>query len=63
MCDGCSRHRVDRLPGCPELHLVHHLGVTDRYGSTTESGTYPPQLGDDLIFDRNLAPKAAFTGL
>ena len=34
-------------------------GVTDRYGSTT----YPPQLGDDLIFDRNLAPKAAFTAL
>ncbi|GAB2584840.1 beta-xylanase [Paractinoplanes abujensis] len=38
-------------------------GVTDRYGSTTESGTYPPQVGDDLIFDRNLAPKAAFTAL
>ncbi|AEV84736.1 glycosyl hydrolase [Actinoplanes sp. SE50] len=38
-------------------------GVSDRYGSTTESGTYPPQLGDDLIFDRNLAPKAAFTAL
>ncbi|GIE78568.1 beta-xylanase [Actinoplanes philippinensis] len=38
-------------------------GVTDRYGSTTESGTYPPRLGDDLIFDRDLAPKAAFTAL
>ncbi|MFF0379329.1 endo-1,4-beta-xylanase [Actinoplanes missouriensis] len=38
-------------------------GVTDRYGSTTESDTYPPQPGDDLLFDRNLAPKAAFTAL
>jgi endo-1,4-beta-xylanase len=38
-------------------------GVTDRYGSTTEAHTYPPELGNDLIWDSNLKPKPAYSTL
>jgi endo-1,4-beta-xylanase len=38
-------------------------GVTDKYGSTTEINTYPPQLGDDLIWGSQLQPKLALQSL
>ena len=34
-------------------------GITDKYGSTTDTGVYPLSYGDDLLWDTNLQPKAA----
>lgn len=35
-------------------------GITDRYGSTTQSHTYPLALGNDLMWDESDTPKAAY---
>ncbi len=38
-------------------------GITDKYGSTTESQAYPLSLGDDLLWDETLKPKPAYRRL
>jgi endo-1,4-beta-xylanase len=38
-------------------------GISDKYGSTTSDHTYPPEYGNDLVWDSNFQPKAAFTAL
>jgi endo-1,4-beta-xylanase len=38
-------------------------GITDKYGSTTNDHEYPLNLGNDLLWDANLQPKAAYTAL
>jgi endo-1,4-beta-xylanase len=38
-------------------------GITDLYGSTTEPHTYPPQYGDDLLWDTSFQPKPALGAL
>jgi endo-1,4-beta-xylanase len=35
-------------------------GITDLYGSTTQTHAYPLQLGDDLLWDENFSAKPAF---
>ncbi len=34
-------------------------GISDKYGSTTSIRTYPPEFGDDLLWDSNFKPKNA----
>ena len=34
-------------------------GITDKYGSTTETGAYPLELGNDLLWNSRLQPKSA----
>ena len=38
-------------------------GITDRYGSTTEPETYPPEFGDSLLWDADFEPKQAYSTL
>ncbi len=38
-------------------------GVTDRYGSTTEINSYPPEYGDNLIWDDNYQAKPIYKAL
>ncbi len=38
-------------------------GVSDAFGSTTEARTYPPSYGDDLLWNDQLQPKAAYSAL
>ncbi|OHB03526.1 MAG: hypothetical protein A3B14_03035 [Candidatus Zambryskibacteria bacterium RIFCSPLOWO2_01_FULL_45_21] len=38
-------------------------GIADKYGSTTEIGSYPLELGDDLLWDSTLQPKPAYRAL
>src|SRR5579864_1582581 len=35
-------------------------GITDKYGSTTNTHEYPLNFGNDLMWDANLQPKPAF---
>jgi len=35
-------------------------GITDKYGSTTNSESYPPDYGNDLLWDSSYNPKAAY---
>jgi endo-1,4-beta-xylanase len=44
-------------PTCTSLNI---WGVTDKYGSTTDTHTYPLSLGDDLLWDSHLKPKLAY---
>lgn len=38
-------------------------GITDKYGSTTSNNTYPPEYGNDLLWDSKFQPKAAVGAL
>lgn len=38
-------------------------GISDKYGSTTSDHTYPPEYGNDLLWDSNFQPKAAIGAL
>lgn len=38
-------------------------GIADKYGSTTDIGTYPLNYGNDLIWDFSLRPKPAYARL
>jgi endo-1,4-beta-xylanase len=38
-------------------------GITDKYGSTTDTGVYPLSYGNDLLWNTNLQPKPAYTRL
>ncbi|HEY5153033.1 MAG TPA: endo-1,4-beta-xylanase [Candidatus Saccharimonadales bacterium] len=38
-------------------------GITDRYGSTTDTGVYPLSYGNDLIWNIGLQPKPAYPKL
>jgi endo-1,4-beta-xylanase len=38
-------------------------GITDKYGSTTDTGVYPLSYGNDLLWDTDLKPKPAYTSL
>ena len=38
-------------------------GFTDRYGSTADTGHYPPAPGDALPWDSNYQPKKAYTAM
>lgn len=38
-------------------------GISDKYGSTTETGVYPLQLGNDLIWNEHFKPKPAYSEL
>jgi endo-1,4-beta-xylanase len=47
-------------PSCTSLNI---WGVTDKYGSTTESHSYPLSYGNDLLWDKNLKPKLVYNSL
>jgi len=38
-------------------------GLNDKYGSTTSDHTYPPEFGNDLLWDYKFQPKAAVGAL
>lgn len=38
-------------------------GISDKYGSTTSDHTYPPEYGDDLLWDSQFNPKKALQTL
>lgn len=38
-------------------------GITDKYGSTTMLHSYPPDYGDDLLWEANYLPKPAYKSL
>lgn len=38
-------------------------GISDAYGSTTSDHTYPPEYGDDLLWNENFVPKKAVSAL
>jgi len=38
-------------------------GITDRYGSTTDTNVYPLNYGDDLLWDTDFRPKVAYMKL
>lgn len=35
-------------------------GITDKYGSTTDYKSYPPDFGNDLLWDSSIQPKPAY---
>jgi endo-1,4-beta-xylanase len=47
-------------PGCTAFST---WGITDKYGSTTDTGAYPLSYGNDLLWDSALKPKPAYTRL
>ena len=49
-----------REPSCTAFST---WGITDKYGSTTDTGTYPLSYGNDLLWDTALNPKPAYTRL
>ena len=61
-----TKQYVDVLKACqaePTCTSYGTWGVTDKYGSTTEIDSYPPEYGDDLIWDDNYKPKPIFKAL
>jgi endo-1,4-beta-xylanase len=47
-------------PGCTAFSS---WGITDKYGSTTDTGVYPLSYGNDLLWNTSLQPKPAFEQL
>jgi endo-1,4-beta-xylanase len=45
----------------PNCTSFSSWGLSDRYGSTADLGSYPPASGDALWLDDAMQPKAAFT--
>lgn len=64
------QHQADQyaaaLQACldaPSCTSFTSWGVADKYGSTTDIGTYPLDYGNDLIWDFSLRPKPAYARL
>lgn len=47
----------------PNCTAFSTWGISDKYGSTTSDHTYPPEYGDDLLWDSNFKQKAAYNAL
>lgn len=58
-----AKQYADVLRACteqPSCMSFTTWGISDKYGSTTDIGTYPLSLGDDLIWDKNFKPKPTY---
>lgn len=47
----------------PSCTAFSTWGITDKYGSTTDTDAYPLSYGNDLLWDTYLKPKVAYTRL